>query len=129
MNAIYASLICIAGALICAVLRQTRPELAMGAALAAGTAAIFICMGDIRQAAEALKSLSGAAGIGAGYSEIMLRACGIALIAEFASQICTDAGESALAGRIKLALRIALIAMALPLLTDVLSRSASLMEL
>ena len=128
MNAIYAALICIAGALVCAVLRQQRPELAMGAALAAGTAAIMVCLGDIRQAAGALSALVSAAGLDAGYSALMLRACGLALIAEFATQICVDAGESALAGRIRLALRLALIVMAVPMLADVLSQSASLME-
>ena len=129
MNAVYASLICIAGALICTVIRQTRPEIAMAAALAAGTAALLICLPDIRQAAEALGGLSDSAGVGSDWSQLMLRGCGIALIAEFASQICADAGETALAGRIKLALRLALTVMALPMLAEVLSQSASLMEL
>lgn len=128
MNAIYAALICIAGALVCAVLRQQRPELAMGAALAAGTAAIMVCLTDIRQAAGALSALVSAAGLDAEYSSLMLRACGLALIAEFATQICADAGESALAGRIRLALRLALLVMAVPMIADVLSQSASLME-
>ena len=129
MNAIYASLICIAGALICTVLRQTRPEMATAAALAAGTAAVLMCLPDIRRAAEALRLLSEGSGAGQQYSQTLLRACGVALIAEFASQICADAGETALAGRIKLALRLALTVMALPLLADVISQSASLLEL
>ena len=128
MNAVYASLLCIAGALVCTVLRQTRPEMATGVALAAGIAAIVMCMGDIRQAAQSLDKLADAAGIGKDYAETMLRACGVALIAEFAVQICTDAGETALAGRIKLALRAALIVMAAPMLADVLSQSALLMR-
>lgn len=128
MNAIYASIICIAGALTCAVLRKQRPEMAMGAALAAGAAAIMACVGDIRQTAAALSTLAGAAGLGTEYSEQLLRACGIALIAEFAMQICVDAGESALAGRIRLALRLALTSMAVPMIADVISLSASLME-
>ena len=53
MNAVYASLICIAGALVCVVLRQMRPEMAVAAALAAGAAVILICMDDIRQTAAA----------------------------------------------------------------------------
>lgn len=128
MNAIYAALICVAGALVCAVLRQQRPEMAMGAALAAGAAAIMTCRTDIRQAAMALSALASAAGLDTGYSALMLRACGLALVAEFATQICADAGESALAGRIRLALRLALLTMAAPMIADVLSQSASLME-
>ena len=129
MNAVYASLICIAGALVCVVLRQTRPEMAVAAALAAGIAAILICMDDIHRAAMAVSALMDVSGLGSERSGVLLRACGIALIAEFAAQVCMDAGESALAGRIKLALRLALIVMALPLLEDVLSCGASLLRL
>ena len=129
MNAIYASIICIAGALVCAVLRQMRPELATVTAIAVGIAAILVCLEDIRQAAGAMEALSQAAGIGAESTAVLIKACGIALIAEFAVQVCVDAGESALAGRIKLALRLALIVMALPLLSDVLARGASLLRL
>lgn len=129
MNAIYASLVCMAGAMVCAVLRQTRPEMAAVTAIAAGTAAILICMEDIRQAAAAIGALSEASGLGAGHAGVLLRACGIALTAEFAVQVCMDAGESALAGRIRLAMRLALTVMALPLLAEVFSRGASLLQL
>ncbi len=126
MNAVYSALICVAGALVCMILRQQRPELATVAAIAAGTAALMICMPDIKKAAGALAALVNQAGIKEDYAKLLIRACGIALIAEFAEQICSDAGESALAGRIRLAARIALMVMALPLLADVLSQSALL---
>lgn len=128
MSAVYAALICIAGALISAVVRQQRPELALGVALAAGTGALMICIGDIRQAAGALGALTTAAGLDQSHAELMLRACGITLIGEFAMQVCADAGESALAGRIRLALRLATLVMALPLITDVLLQGSSLLE-
>ena len=74
MNAIYASLICIAGALVCAVLRQMRPELASITAIAAGIAAILVCMEDIRQAAGAMENLSQAAGLDTENTAVMLKA-------------------------------------------------------
>ena len=63
MNAIYASLICVAGALICCILRPTRPELATGVALAAGTAALMTGMGDLRQAVGRVSQIAQAAGL------------------------------------------------------------------
>lgn len=128
MNAVYAALVCIAGALICTLLRPQRPELAIAAAIAAGTAALTICLPDIRQAVAAVGALAADAGLGREYSSIVLRACGISLIAEFASQICADAGEASLAGRIKLAARLTLIVMAAPIIADVISQSASLLS-
>ena len=116
MNAIYASLICVAGALICCILRPTRPELATGVALAAGTAALMTGMGDLRQAVGQVSQIAQTAGLESAHWQI----------GEFAGQICADAGESALAGRIRLALRLALLALAAPLMAEVFSGCVSL---
>ena len=126
MNAVYAAFICVAGALICTMLRPQRPELAIVTAIATGTAALMICIPDIKSAAQALDMLAADSGFGAGNSAMLLRACGISLIAEFAGQICTDAGESALAGRIKLAAKLALLVMAIPMVADILLQSSLL---
>ena len=56
----------------------------------------------------------------------MLRAGGIALISEFAADLCMDAGEKALAGRIELAERIALTGMCIPFAARLLSDMAAL---
>lgn len=128
MNAVYASLICVAGAVCCVILRQQRPEFAIIAAISAGLAAIFTCMEDVKTATAAIEALAEADITGTNYIPVMLKACGISMIAEFSSQICQDAGESALAGKIKLALRLALAAMAIPLVSDVLSKSLSLLQ-
>ena len=101
MNAIYASLICVAGALICCILRPTRPELATGVALAAGTAALMTGMGDLRQAVGQVSQIAQTAGLESAHWQTLMKACGLSLIGEFAGQICADAGESALAGRIR----------------------------
>ena len=128
MNAIYAALICVAGALICAVLKEQRPELSLGVALATGVAAIAVCLPELAEAISALSTLADDAGVSEASVKIMLRACGISIIAEFASQICQDAGESALSGRIQLGARLALLAMAVPLITDILSQARSLVS-
>ncbi len=126
MNAIYAALLCVAGALICAVLKQQHPELSLGVAIATGIAAVGIMLPDFKTAISTLSTLADAAGVAQTSVKIMLRACGISIIAEFAAQVCQDAGESALAGRIQLGARLALLAMAVPLITEILSRVSSL---
>lgn len=126
MNAIYAALLCVAGALVCAVLKEQRPEISLAVAIATGLAAVAIMLPELQTAISALSELADAAGVNQASMKIMLRACGISIIAEFASQICQDAGESALAGRIQLGARLALLAMAVPLITEILSRVSSL---
>jgi stage III sporulation protein AD len=126
VNAIYAALLCVAGALICAVLKEQKPELSLAVAIATGVAAVVIMLPDFKSEIATLSSLADSAGVAQTSVKIMLRACGISIIAEFAAQICQDAGESALAGRIQLGARLALLAMAVPLITEILSRVSSL---
>lgn len=51
------------------------------------------------------------------YLETILKIIGIAYIAEFASQITKDAGQSAIASKIELGGKILILAMAIPILT------------
>ena len=56
-----------------------------------------------------------------GGAALILRATGVSLIAEFATHLCEDAGEKALASRVELAVRVTLFAMAAPLLTELVN--------
>ena len=128
MHAVYAALVCVAGAMICAVVRAQRPELSMGIALAAGCLAVTICLPELQSAVSGLVQLSDLAGAGKKDIGLLLRACGISLISEFAAQVCSDAGESALAGRIRMGQRFVLLAMALPLLTNLLRDALAMLD-
>ena len=83
---------------------------------------------DIKTGAQMLKKLSEMTGTEKEYTSAMLRACGISFIAEFASHICTDAGETALASRIRLAQRLAIIVIAIPMISDIISLSLSFLH-
>ena len=56
-----------------------------------------------------------------------LRAAGLSLLAEFGAAICRDSGEAALSVRIEVAARLALAAMAAPLLLGVVERALALL--
>ncbi|HIU34802.1 MAG TPA: hypothetical protein IAB02_09580 [Candidatus Pullichristensenella excrementigallinarum] len=120
METVYLSLLCVGAALICAMLRPQRPEMALGVALAAGAAALMLLLPGLQSAAQVIREFSIRAQQGQDGAAVLLRAAGIALLAEFAQQICEDAGEKALAGRIELGVRVALFGIAAPLLREVL---------
>ena len=117
MDAVRISLLLVAAALAVAAMRAQRPELAVGVALAAGAAALAMLVPGLRVAAESVAGFAAAAGMEGGPA-LILRAAGVSLIAEFASQLCEDAGEKALAGRIELAVRVTLFAMAAPMISE-----------
>ena len=110
--------LCVAGALLSSLLRPMKPEMALVTALATGALAISLCIEPLGEAVTALEGLSGKAGLSAASTQLILRAVGISLVADFAAQLCRDAGESALSGRVELAGRVALLALSTPLLTD-----------
>lgn len=122
MTAMRAVFLCVAGALVCALIRQQKPEMRTAAAIAVGLCALGLSLDGLGAGVEMLRMLSGRAGMSGEHSLLLIRATGIALIAQFASQLCRDAEENALAGRVELAGRTALMGMTLPLLTELLQR-------
>ena len=111
MNAVRILVLCIAAALICASIRSVHPQMASVLALAAGVGAMMLSRSDIKVFSDALKKLDDLSGDG---QFALLKICALAMIAEFASDICRDAGESSLARRIDTGVRIGIVASAIP---------------
>lgn len=116
MDVMRASVLCVLAALLCTLL--PRREMRLGVVLAAGLGVIVMCLEPLREGAQLLLKL-GVQG-GADENGVMLRAVGVALISEFGAQLCRDAGEGTLAGRVELAGRAAMLTLALPLLNDLI---------
>ena len=101
-------------ALVIMLLRQQRPEFAAVAAMAAGVASFFLMRDDLIAIVEWISRAGEAIRAPDDTVNVMLKAGGVALISEFASDLCSDAGEKALAGRIDLAERVVLTGMCIP---------------
>lgn len=128
MGALRILLLCVAAALVCASLRSAHPQIATAVALAAGVAALTLSAGDLGRFAEALRSLEALSAQGGANQLPLVKLCGVAMIAEFASDICRDAGEAALARRIEMGVRLGVAAAALPLAAQIMERIAGLLS-
>ena len=110
--------LCIAAALICAMLRVQRPELATVVSLAVGMAALVMLALRIRAMLRELEGLTVLFENMDGEAvTVLLRAAGITIIAELGGQLCRDAGETALAGRIGLIARVTILALCVPVVS------------
>jgi len=118
--------LCLAAALICATVRSAHPQIAAAVALACGVGMLMLSMEDLGALANALRRLEEAAQTDGG-SMTLLRLCGIAIVAEFASDICRDAGEAALAKRIDVGVRLGITAAALPAAGEIMESIAGLL--
>lgn len=128
MSALRILTLCVAAALICASLRTAHPQIATAVALAAGVAALMLSAEDLGRFAEAVRSLEDYARTDGVNRIYLLKICGVAMIAEFASDICKDAGEGALAHRIDVGVKLGIVAAALPAAAQVMERIAALLE-
>ena len=114
--------LCVAAAMICALVRVERPELATAVSLAAGAAVLAMLFGRLRAGEMRLDALERAfQGMDADIRDAVLRGAGISIIADLGAQLCRDAGESALAGRVTLIARAAMLALCLPLLSALMA--------
>lgn len=119
--------LCLAAALICATLRAAHPQIAAAVALAVGAGVLLLSLDDLAGFAAALRTLSSAAAQGGADGDWLVKLCGLALVAELASDICRDAGEATLAHRIDFGVKLSVAAAALPLAAQILERIAKLL--
>lgn len=121
--------LCIAVSLLALSLRQQRPEYAMLLSLACGLFVLFFLVGKMgnifSQLQDLMTGLSGQSEL----TEIVLKALGICIVAELGSQCCRDAGETAIATKVELAAKAALVLMSIPIFQTVLEVAGELLHL
>ena len=120
--------LCITAALICTSLRSAHPQIASAVALAAGVAALMLSVQDIRAFSDALQQLDQYIRLGGAEGMYLLKMCALAMVAEFASDICRDAGEAALARRIDTGVKLGIAASAVPAAAEIMASIAGLLE-
>lgn len=109
------------GALLSAVLRPSRPELAACLSLVAGALTLGVLLGQLSPLMAALRRLTAVGGVEENYLGVVLRGAGICLVTQLAADTCRDAGDTALAGKAELTGRILLLLLAVPLYEQILT--------
>lgn len=68
-----------------------------------------------------LESLVQKSGINKGYLTLLLKVTGISYVIELATNICKDAGNSAIASKVEMFGKISIVVLTIPILTSVIS--------
>lgn len=105
-------------ALLCVIVRQYRPEAALGVGIAGGVLLMGAAALMLAPSVEALKELSRRAGLDNGFAQVLIKALAVCCITQLAADICRDAGESALASKLELAGRAAVAVISLPVFME-----------
>ena len=110
--------IAVLSAVLCIIVRQYKPEmLIMGAVIAM-----------LAPSVELISQLTGAAGLDGGYSRTLFKALAVCYITQLGSDCCKDAGESAIAGKIELAGKAAVVVISLPVFSALAEIVTGLLE-
>jgi len=111
----------IVAAVLALVLRHNKPEMAVFLSISVGVMLFVMMLGKIGAVIDVLKDLSSRANLSMVYLSTILKIVGIAYIADFGAQICRDAGEGAVAGKIEFAAKILVLVLAVPIVVAVLN--------
>lgn len=108
----------ILSAVLCVIVRQYKPEMALGISTACGVLILIAVITMLSPSVEAIVQLTEAAGLDNGYAAILLKALAVCYITQLSADCCRDAGEAAIATRIELAGKAAIVVISLPVFSS-----------
>ena len=109
----------IATAVLAVVLRRYHAEYGLLISLGAGAVLLLVLLQALPQVFSQFQSLLQAAALPAETGSTLLKALGACWLAQFAADACRDAGEGALASKVELAGKTAVLLLILPLFAEV----------
>lgn len=121
--------LCIITALLALSLRGQRPEFAMLLSLGCGVFVLLNLLGQMKGILSGLERVMAGLSGQSNLTGIILKALGICIVAELGSQCCRDAGEAAIAAKVELAAKTALVLMCMPVFTQLLETAGELLRL
>jgi stage III sporulation protein AD len=113
-------------AMLALVLKNQRPELALQLGIAAGALILLLVIDQLAGVLSEIERIGAQFGLQGDQMLVVIKVIGMAYLAEFGVQICKDAGENALAGKVELAGKVMIIAVSIPVVTALLKMVTSI---
>lgn len=122
-------LFAVAALAMLAAVRQQNRTYALMLSVAAGAALLLYALPQLAAVIKQASALAAAAGRDTGARlGVLLKAAAAALLGEWGVNICRDAGENALGFKLETAVRILLIASAMPIYAELLSLALEMLR-
>ena len=103
------------------ILKENKKEFALVLSIAAGILILLFSLDKMNGIISMLYDLVEKSGINSSFLVIILKVTGIAYLVEFGKNICTDAGQSAIATKLEIAGKILIVSISLPIFTSLIS--------
>ena len=105
---------CLLAAVMVMLLRQMSPQIASLLSVAFGAMVVALILPSIRSYVETIRVFLASLSLEAEYYRVMLKAMGIVLVTQLATQICRELDAPSIAQKAELCGRVALLGVALP---------------
>ena len=111
------ALLGIAGVLLALQLKSLKSEYSIYLCLGVSALIFWYMTEQLGSILEGLEMIQDTLPLNAGYIRTLIKIVGITYIAEFASDLCKDAGYQAVAGQIQMFGKLSVLAVSIPILT------------
>ena len=115
MNIIIIVSTALIAAILSLILKQYKPEYSLFISISAGILIFLSVLAVIRPIMDFISDLTAQTGLSGVYAEVLIKSLAVCYITQLASDCCTDAGETAIAGKLQIAGKIAILLIALPM--------------
>ncbi len=106
----------IIGTILSVLVRSHRPELGICTAAATGLVILTTCLPPLKSVIDEIEEICIQAHINTAYFKAIIKIIGIAYLTQFASSVASDAGENAIAKKLELAGKVAVLIITLPII-------------
>ena len=106
--------------IIVIIIKQYKPEFAIYISIITGAIILYMIFGKLQGIINLLQNISSKAGVNSQFLSLLLKITGIAFLAEFAINICKDAGEGAIASKIENGSKVIIVSMSIPIISSLL---------
>ncbi|MBD5114916.1 MAG: stage III sporulation protein AD [Ruminococcaceae bacterium] len=129
MNIVIIASVALIAAVLSIVLKQYKPEYSLFISIAAGILIFLSVIAVIEPIISFIGELTDMAGLEGVYGEVLIKALAICYITQLACDCCKDAGENAIAGKLQIAGKIAVLLIALPMFKSLVEIVTGLINL
>ena len=128
MNIISISLLAVCLSVIILSVRQIKPDMAHIMSIAAAILLFLAVVPYINEAIRNIREFSHITLSSAKYLEPIIKITGIAYVTNLSSQICADAGETALASRVEMAGKVAICMLTIPIAREAFTKITGIIQ-
>ncbi len=129
MEAFLIIVIGIIGALVCVIINQYKPEYTTLVAIATGLVILLLLVPEISLIMEYINEIAQVGEIDLSYGKTIVKALGICIVTQLASDTCRDCGQSSIASKIELGGKVSVLAVSIPIFVSLIETVQELINL